>query len=570
MDVLNDAGSVRTAWESMIYSTKTTANAHSDLAVSLQSELVAPLEGFLASNEALLKSLTAEGKELHKQLVEADDAVSQAQRDYYRTCLASDPDSAGKLRASISTVNGAVQTPDAMHKEYEEAARRSNAAQEHILKSGLRLILSRLEQLESRRIKLTKVRPTCPASAAEPAQVGSWPQVAMNHFVDLTAQRLPEKLGQPVVEEVVPCIAAINGESDLSTFCTKHSSGRKPGSIATRAYDPVRDIPPSQKSLAQLSASGGGPIKCGWTYKEGHLVRNWRKRWFVLWPLNFKDEAVSGPALYYFDDSESDSCPKGTLPIFGSNVGMPKKARKGYEWLIRIEGAKAGDGEEEAKHDKLVFAVDTQQERDVRSAAQQPALLTSDVLSFLQEWLEVLGNASRGETVQRLITFGAALGDLNEKQCARLPDCQAGVPMFFLDVLCQLEKMQCFTTEGIFRVPGDNDDVQELKGRYELDEYTSRDFADGAEPKEGLSSSYDIHVWGSFLKAWIRSIKEPLVIDSCYESAINIVTRTPHVPMRIGCWRVFSGLLLQSRTRLWPSQLSCWRCWQSCRRRTLR
>ena len=91
MDVLNDAGSVRTAWESMIYSTKTTANAHSDLAVSLQSELVAPLEGFLASNEALLKSLTAEGKELHKQLVEADDAVSQAQRDYYRTCLASDP-----------------------------------------------------------------------------------------------------------------------------------------------------------------------------------------------------------------------------------------------------------------------------------------------------------------------------------------------------------------------------------------------------------------------------------------------------------------------------------------------
>ena len=125
----------------------------------------------------------------------------------------------------------------------------------------------------------------------------------------------------------------------------------------------------------------------------------------MLWPLNFKDEAVSGPALYYFDDSESDSCPKGTLPIFGSNVGMPKKARKGYEWLIRIEGAKAGDGEEEAKHDKLVFAVDTQQERDVRSAAQQPALLTSDVLSFLQEWLEVLGNASRGETVQRLITF---------------------------------------------------------------------------------------------------------------------------------------------------------------------
>ena len=80
---------------------------------------------------------------------------------------------------------------------------------------------------------------------------------------------------------------------------------------------------------------------------------------------NFKEEAVTGPSLYYFDDSTATGTPKGTLPIFGSTVGLPKRGRKGHQWLIRIEDSKAGDGDEETKHDKLVFVVDTEEERDV-------------------------------------------------------------------------------------------------------------------------------------------------------------------------------------------------------------
>ena len=343
-------------------------------------------------------------------------------------------------------------------------------------------MLAKLEQLEHQRIVLTKE--------------------AMKHFVDLTANWLPTKIGAPVVEEILPSIDAIRGDRDIETFCTKNVTGKTPGSLQTIVYDPVRDIPPSRKSLAQLQASGGGPIKSGWTYKEGHLVRNWKKRWFVLWPMNFKAEAVTGPSLYYFDDSESGSCPKGTLPIFGSTVGMPKKERKGHPWLVRIEGAKAGDGEEETKHDKLVFAVDSQEERD--------------------EWIEALGNASRGEGVSRLVTFGKSLVDIVDDQKKRLPESTGGVPNFLMDVMHQLEVMDCFATEGLFRVPGDNDDVQELKGRYELCEYSSRDFAAGARKKQGMSSSYDVHVWGSFLKAWIRSLKDPVISEACYDEALSI------------------------------------------------
>jgi hypothetical protein len=490
LDVLGEgAGTVRTAWGSMVYTTKTTAIAHSELAKSLQSELIDPLEQFLSAKTELFKALAVEGKELHKQLVDAEMATTTARQNYYECCWQADPlmatekESKAKLRESTNPLAGPAATPDHMLQRYKDTVEESNGVQNSVLRTkGLRVVLAKLEQLEHQRIMLTKE--------------------AMKHFVDLTANWLPTRIGAPVVDEILPSIDSIAGGQDIETFCNKNVTGKTPGSLQIILYDPVRDIPPSRKSLAQLHASGGGPIKCGWTYKEGHLVRNWKKRWFVLWPLNFKAEAVTGPSLYYFDDSESSSCPKGTLPIFGATVGTPKKERKGHPWLVRIEGAKAGHGEEETKHDKLVFAVDTQEERD--------------------EWIEVLGNASRGEGVSRLVTFGKALVDTVDDQKKRLPESTLGVPNFFLDVLHQLEVMDCFTLEGLFRVPGDNDDVEELKGRYELCEYSSRDFAEGARKKQRMSSSYDVHVWGSFLKAWIRSLKDPVISEACYDEALSI------------------------------------------------
>lgn len=125
--------------------------------------------------------------------------------------------------------------------------------------------------------------------------------------------------------------------------------------------------------------------------------------------------------------------------------------------------------------------------------------------------------------MQRHVTFGKALVDIVADQKKRRPDSTVSVPVFFMDVLHQLEQMQCFTVEGLFRVPGDNDDVQELTGRYELDEYCSRDFVDGAPKKARLRAGYEVHVWGSFLKAWIRSLKDPIITEDCYDEAIQIV-----------------------------------------------
>lgn len=125
--------------------------------------------------------------------------------------------------------------------------------------------------------------------------------------------------------------------------------------------------------------------------------------------------------------------------------------------------------------------------------------------------------------MQRNVTFGKALVDIVKDQKKRRPDSIIDVPAIFMDVLHQLGQMKCFTVEGLFRVPGDSDHVQELRCRYELDEYCSRDFVDGAPKKARLQAAYEVHVWGSFLKAWIRSLKDPIITEDLYDEAIQIV-----------------------------------------------
>ena len=37
-------------------------------------------------------------------------------------------------------------------------------------------------------------------------------------------------------------------------------------------------------SVSFLEESGGGPAKAGWLWKEGKLIKNWERRYWVLWP----------------------------------------------------------------------------------------------------------------------------------------------------------------------------------------------------------------------------------------------------------------------------------------------
>lgn len=101
--------------------------------------------------------------------------------------------------------------------------------------------------------------------------------------------------------------------------------------------------------------------------------------------------------------------------------------------------------------------------------------------------------------------FGASLEEVMEQQADSHPE--IGIPWVvsaLCDVVLTLKGPQ---TEGIFRVPGDIDEVNALKLKVEK----------GIVPMESLR---DPHVPASLLKLWFRELEDPLIPEDYYEECI--------------------------------------------------
>ena len=66
-------------------------------------------------------------------------------------------------------------------------------------------------------------------------------------------------------------------------------------------------------------APWANPQKEGYLSKRGHLVKNWKKRWFRL----------KNDTLYYFKD-KTDAAPVGEVPLKRSEVECTAKMNKPY------------------------------------------------------------------------------------------------------------------------------------------------------------------------------------------------------------------------------------------------
>eukprot|EP01043_Picozoa_sp_COSAG02_P088750 COSAG02_NODE_25821_length_648_cov_0.739526_1_plen_158_part_01 len=62
--------------------------------------------------------------------------------------------------------------------------------------------------------------------------------------------------------------------------------------------------------------------RTGWLMKQGHVVKNWKKRWCVLWPAAQSTWAQKhrggGQLLVYYESPESQA-PKGIVPLDPGN-----------------------------------------------------------------------------------------------------------------------------------------------------------------------------------------------------------------------------------------------------------
>ncbi|XP_054977766.1 rho GTPase-activating protein 25 [Sorex araneus] len=208
------------------------------------------------------------------------------------------------------------------------------------------------------------------------------------------------------------------------------------------------------------------PIKMGWLKKQRSIVKNWQHRYFVL----------RAQQLYYYKD-EDDAKPQGCMYLPGSTIKE-----------IATNPEEAG---------KFVFEV-TPASMDQNRAGQDSYVLMANSQTEMGEWVKFLkrvaGTPSGAvfgqrldETVAYEQKFGPHLVPILVEKCAE----------FILE--------HGLHEEGIFRLPGQDNLVKQLRDAFDAGERPSFD------------RDTDVHTVASLFKLYLRDLPEPVVPWSQYE-----------------------------------------------------
>ncbi|XP_027524885.1 rho GTPase-activating protein 25 [Corapipo altera] len=209
------------------------------------------------------------------------------------------------------------------------------------------------------------------------------------------------------------------------------------------------------------------PLKLGWLKKQRSIVKNWQQRYFVL----------KGQQLYYYKD-EDDAKPQGCLSLQGSTIKeVASNPEEGGKFIFEIIPGVAGD-----------------QPR----AGQDPCVLMASSQSEMEEWVKsirrVLGSASGAVFGQRLAETMAYEQKFGQPQ----------VPIL-VQKCAEFIREHGLSEEGIFRLPGQDNLVKQLRDAFDAGERPSFD------------RDTDVHTVASLLKLYLRELPEPVVPWAQYE-----------------------------------------------------
>ncbi|KAF1655219.1 Rho GTPase-activating protein 25, partial [Aptenodytes patagonicus] len=219
------------------------------------------------------------------------------------------------------------------------------------------------------------------------------------------------------------------------------------------------------------------PLKIGWLKKQRSIVKNWQQRYFVL----------KGQQLYYYKD-EDDVKPqvgrgRWALPV----LNLPPSCN-----FARVSG-------------------------DQNRAGQDTCVLMANSQSEMEEWIKsirrVLGSASGGNvplakllgssnlSVLSLAVFGQRLA---ETMAYEQKFGQHQVPIL-VQKCAEFIREHGMSEEGIFRLPGQDNLVKQLRDAFDAGERPSFD------------RDTDVHTVASLFKLYLRELPEPVVPWMQYE-----------------------------------------------------
>ncbi|KFP06205.1 Rho GTPase-activating protein 25, partial [Calypte anna] len=229
------------------------------------------------------------------------------------------------------------------------------------------------------------------------------------------------------------------------------------------------------RSKSVMSSEAGGtqpappqplerPQKVGWLKKQRSIVKNWQQRFFVL----------KGQHLYYYKEEE-DIKPQGCLCLQGSTIKeVASNPEEGGKFIFEIIPGVSGD-QTRAGHDPCVLMANSQSE--------------------MEEWVKsiqrVLGASSGGQSLAETMAYEQKFG-------------QHQVPIL-VQKCAEFIRQHGVGEEGIFRLPGQDNLVKQLRDAFHAGERPSFD------------RDTDVHTVASLFKLYLRELPEPVVPWMQYE-----------------------------------------------------
>ncbi|XP_066123393.1 rho GTPase-activating protein 25 isoform X2 [Saccopteryx bilineata] len=208
------------------------------------------------------------------------------------------------------------------------------------------------------------------------------------------------------------------------------------------------------------------PIKMGWLKKQRSIVKNWQQRYFVL----------RAQQLYYYKDEE-DTKPQGCMYLPGSKVKE-----------IATNPEEAG---------KFVFEI-IPASWDQSRTGQDCYVLMASSQAEMEEWVKFLRRVAGTPS-------GAVFGQrLNETVAYEQKFGPHLVPIL-VEKCAEFIREHGLNEEGIFRLPGQDNLVKQLRDAFDAGERPSFD------------RDTDVHTVASLLKLYLRDLPEPVVPWSQYD-----------------------------------------------------
>ncbi|NWQ86743.1 RHG25 protein, partial [Burhinus bistriatus] len=248
-------------------------------------------------------------------------------------------------------------------------------------------------------------------------------------------------------------------------------------SKSVMSSEPVGARPASPNPLER-------PLKIGWLKKQRSIVKNWQQRYFVL----------KGQQLYYYKD-EDDVKPqvgrgRWALPVL--NLPLLATLLIGKWFGMGVSGDQNRTGQ-----DTCVLMANSQSEMEewVKSIRRVLGSTSGDNVPLAK----LLGSSNL--SVLSLAVFGQRLA---ETMAYEQKFGQHQVPIL-VQKCAEFIREHGVNEEGIFRLPGQDNLVKQLRDAFDAGERPSFD------------RDTDVHTVASLFKLYLRELPEPVVPWMQYE-----------------------------------------------------